>query len=229
MRGEIKMLRIVSVITSFEEGPMSSEVPQDEYQRLLSAARTGSRDALGQLLELFRPYLVVVTKGNLDGALRAKVRSSDVVQDSLVNACAHFEQFRGNSPAELQAWLGKILTNRLAYLRRHFLGTDKRQLAREVALERDGDSDLGQRRLEEPMTHPSDSPSQHAARREEQEAVVKAVARLPEDYQKVLHLRTREQLSFEEIGRLLNRSPDAARMLWGRAVEALQRALKEPP
>ena len=59
--------------------------------------------------------------------------------------------------------------------------------------------------------------------------LVRALERLPEDYRRVIILRYQEQLPFEEIGRLLQRSPDAARKLWARAVERLHEELDPPP
>ena len=50
---------------------------------------------------------------------------------------------------------------------------------------------------------------------------------LPADEQAVILLRHFEFLSFEEIGHRLDRSPEAARKLWGRAILRLQRLLKE--
>ena len=49
-----------------------------------------------------------------------------------------------------------------------------------------------------------------------------ALARLPEHYRQVLAWRSFEGLSFAEIGRRLERSEDAVRMLYTRAFERLQ-------
>jgi RNA polymerase sigma factor (sigma-70 family) len=66
------------------------------------------------------------------------------------------------------------------------------------------------------------SPSAQAIEREQARALHEALARLPADYCQVLGLRYQEGRSFEEIGQLMNRSPDAARKLWGRAMERLR-------
>jgi RNA polymerase sigma-70 factor, ECF subfamily len=50
--------------------------------------------------------------------------------------------------------------------------------------------------------------------------------RLPPDDQAVVLLRHFDCLSFEEIGRRLDRSPDAARKLWGRAIVRLQHLME---
>jgi RNA polymerase sigma-70 factor (ECF subfamily) len=64
---------------------------------------------------------------------------------------------------------------------------------------------------------------------EEAEALRRALERLPEDYRLALLLRYQEQRSFDDIGRLLDLSPNAARKLWLRAVRRLQQEVEEPP
>ena len=73
------------------------------------------------------------------------------------------------------------------------------------------------------------SPSGQAMEHEQDQALRAALGRLPEDYRRVITLRYEEQLPFEEIGRLLQRSPEAARKLWARAVERLHEELDPPP
>jgi RNA polymerase sigma-70 factor (ECF subfamily) len=201
---------------------MAADFSSTDWQQLLTAARGGSLEAQGQLLEQFRPYLLLVARGLLDDDLRSKMGSSDLVQDSLVNAYRHFDQFQGASAEELQAWLRQILCHQGANWRRHFLGTARRQLGREVQLPTGADSSA----LSSPLAASTATPSQEAMRHEQQQALQRALQRLPEHYRQVLIWRSQEQLSFEEIGQRLQRSPDAARMLWGRAVEALRLQLE---
>jgi RNA polymerase sigma-70 factor (ECF subfamily) len=58
--------------------------------------------------------------------------------------------------------------------------------------------------------------------REQAQVLWRALERLPEDYRQVILFRFQEDRSFEEIGGLMNRSPDAARKLWSRAMERLR-------
>ena len=57
------------------------------------------------------------------------------------------------------------------------------------------------------------------------EALQQALHRLPEDYRQVILFRYQEQRSFEEIGQLLQRTLNAARLLWLRGVERLKQEL----
>jgi RNA polymerase sigma-70 factor (ECF subfamily) len=197
---------------------MQPDGPPPSWQDLLDRARAGSVEAVGEILEPLRPQMLAAAHDQLDDDLRPKTGPSDLVQESLVRACAHFDEFRGESPGELAAWLLQILHNCAANLRRDYRAA-KRDLARECPLEDD-------RLSRATLQVPGESPSAQAIQQEEQQALHQALQRLPEDYRQVLLLRNRDGLSFEEIGRALNRSADATRMLYGRAVVALAQQLR---
>ena len=57
----------------------------------------------------------------------------------------------------------------------------------------------------------------------------RALERLPEDYRQVIVLRYREGRSFDEIGKQMNRSADAAGKLWSRAMERLREECEGAP
>ncbi|MFM9059990.1 MAG: RNA polymerase sigma factor, partial [Planctomycetaceae bacterium] len=62
-------------------------------------------------------------------------------------------------------------------------------------------------------------------RREEAAVLNEVLARLPNDYQRVIRMRYWNGLTFHDIAPHLGRSPDAVRKLWYRAVERLQAEL----
>jgi RNA polymerase sigma-70 factor, ECF subfamily len=201
-----------------------TEPPQGAAQ-WMPAARAGSREALGRVLESARQYLVSIARQELDPDLRAKNSPSDLVQETFVEAQCAFGRFQGDTEAELLAWLRQLLLHRVGKLRRHYRDTQKRRLAREVALGGDSSSNGPADWLAANMLSPSGQAMEH----EQDQALQAALGRLPDDYRQVISLRYQEQLPFEEIGRLLQRSPDAARKLWARAVERLQEELDAPP
>jgi RNA polymerase sigma-70 factor, ECF subfamily len=185
---------------------------------LLAAARAGSREALGQALETCRNYLLLVAGQQLDPDLHAKGGASDLVQETFLEAQRDFARFQGTSEQELLAWLRQILVNNVANFTRRYRGTGKRAVGREVGL-RAGDS-AGAPGLALP--DPLLTPSSQAVEREQAQALQNALQRLRDEYRQAIVLRYLEGRSFEEIGRLLNRSPDAARKLWSRAMERLR-------
>src|SRR5262245_32059626 len=115
----------------------------DEVARRLTAARAGSREALGQALEACRGYLLTVAQRELDPLLQAKGGASDLVQQTLAEAVRDFARFDGNSEAALLQWLRRLLLNNLADFTRQYRQTGKRACGREVALGT-GDSSAAQ-------------------------------------------------------------------------------------
>src|SRR5262245_30800302 len=65
-------------------------------------------------LEDDRPYLLLLARMHLGARLRGKVGASDLVQETLLKAHKHQDQYRGRTQAERRAWLRRILVNTLA-------------------------------------------------------------------------------------------------------------------
>ncbi len=198
--------------------------PVQDAGRWLSAAQAGSREALGHVLEACRGYLLLIAQQELDPGLQAKGGASDLVQQTFLEAQKDFRRFQGSTPDALLAWMRRLLLNNLANFRRDFR-REKRQVAREVALP-GGDSSRGRG---ENLRGNSPTPSVLVMRDEQAQALERALERLPEDYRRIIHLRYREERSFEEIAQLMQRTQNAARKLWARAIERLQHELETPP
>lgn len=194
----------------------------DEINRLLPEARAGSRKALGQVLQACRRYLLWIAQREFDPDLLPKAGASDIVQDTLLDAHRDFATFRGETEAELLAWMRTLLLHNLSNFARGYRDTAKRRLASERSLEAMGDLDDPDKGLKAR----SRTPSQIISAKEQTEVIEKAMLRLPDDYCQVIQLWYREEKSFEEIGEVMSRSPNAARMLWVRAIEKLQQELE---
>ena len=197
--------------------------PTDRWLReFLTAAQAGSHDALGHLLEAFRPYLLLLANREADPALRPKYAPSDAVQDTLVAAQQDFAGFRGATADELAGWLRRILLNRLVDAARYF-HADKRDIDREVSLD-DRDS---RHNLLEKLLSPEASAESLLVADEDDRRVRAALTRLPNSYTQVILLRARDGLTFEEIGRRLGRTADGVRMLFERARQKLREHLED--
>jgi RNA polymerase sigma-70 factor (ECF subfamily) len=191
--------------------------------RWLPEARAGSREALGEALDTFRTYLLLVANRKLDPELRAKGGASDLVQETFLEAQRDFAQFQGATGDELQAWLRQLLLNNVANFARRYRDTDKRNVSRELAIERETPSGAADREL----LADTPSPSGQAIAHERTAAIEQAVGRLPEDYAQVITWRYREGLAFDEIAQRMNRSENAVRKLWFRAIERLQEEIDQ--
>ncbi len=135
----------------------------------------------------------------------------------MITAQAAIEHFEGTTREELLAWLKAILKNDLRGTYRHFKGFQKRNVGRESPLA-DGSRQV--------PVDPRHTPSTRAAIDEERRILQEAMSTLSAQDNEVLRLRNWKKLSFAEIGEAMNRSEDAARKLWGRAVLRLQQAVQ---
>ncbi len=184
----------------------------------LSQSREGSEEALGELLGQYRNLLLWTANQALHSNLRTKIAASDVVQETLLEAVRDFHQFCGDSEEEWQAWLRQVLSNNVANWERHFLHTSKRSLE----LERSIDAESSVRREAELGFQRDPQPEDCAIQNEQTQSLSIALMSLPEDYRQVLVYRYQDQLAFGEIALRMNRSDNAVRKLWARAVQSLQ-------
>jgi RNA polymerase sigma-70 factor (ECF subfamily) len=174
-------------------------------------------------LEKYRPYLILLARVNLGQQLQGKFDASDLVQQTLLEAHRKREQFRGQSEAELAAWLRQMLVYALADARREFK-RGKRNIARERSLqiELDGSS----LRLEGLAAQES-SPSRRAVRHENMLRLAAALLLLPEDQRLAVERKHLQGLTVAEIAALLNRSETAVGGLLRRGMTRLRELLIE--
>jgi RNA polymerase sigma-70 factor (ECF subfamily) len=202
---------------------MSADARQ-ELEQLLTQARAGARDCLGALLERYRNYLHLLARTQIDLHLQGRASPSDVVQETFVQACANFGQFRGSAELEWLAWLRRILVNTLARLVETQVKARKRDLRREVSMDRlVRKLENSSAAFEAALASPQSSPSQQAERRELAAQVADQLARLPPDYREVIVLRNLQGLPFKEVARRMQRTAGAVRILWLRALDELRR------
>jgi RNA polymerase sigma-70 factor (ECF subfamily) len=196
-----------------------SSPPPFDWRACIDAARAGSTSALGRLLEACRSQMLAVAARELDADLRAKASPSDLVQETFLDAHRDFSRFIGGTEDAVRAWLHCVLRNNLGDLRQRFREAAMRHVSREESL------DHGAADRKAALADHTPSPSSNASRREEAALVEAALAQLPEDCRRVIHLRHREHLSFADVAQTMNRSEEAAKSLWARAIEKLRQIL----
>src|SRR5208337_3729663 len=140
---------------------------------LLTRARAGETEALGELCTLYRNYLRMIVRTGLGPRLRERLELSDVVQEVLVEVVRQFPQFTGQNEAALVGWLRRLVSQKLADLGRYHSRVKRAGAA--TALPLDGvapDAGGGYRpgeesgRLLDMLALSQTSPSQAASRRE---------------------------------------------------------------
>lgn len=196
---------------------------EDAFSSLAEDARSGDTAACRDMIDTCRKYLLFIANQELDADLLGKCGASDVVQNTMVQAVANFGGFRGQNKQALLAWLRQILLNEVRAVRRRYLMAGKRDVRREI--ERGGVP-----KSTEPhpaFIDPELTPATEAQTREDAQRLRVALATLRGDHQRVLRLRNWERLSFAEIGKQMQRSEDAAKKLWARALGNLRDALND--
>ncbi|OUT58901.1 MAG: hypothetical protein CBB71_11700 [Rhodopirellula sp. TMED11] len=173
----------------------------------------------------YQPWLHYLARREIDSRFLGKYSASDAVQQTLLEAWKNWDQFRGTEETQRLAWLRKILAHQLAYLARHFAGTKKRDVKREVSIEQSMTTSSD--RLAAILPANDSSPSFVAQRNEQTLELAAILQQLPDDYRQVIELRHLDQLSHPEIAKQMGRSEAAVRMLWVRALAKLRQAAGE--
>ena len=192
--------------------------------REIAAARGGATGAVDDLLESYRNYLRFLARDGGGRALRKTVDASDVVQDVLIRARDRFEQFDGDSEAQLLAWLRRILANHVVDLARKYRVGGDRGVIHERSIEEvlyDSSQAFGR-----VLALSGTSPSQYAMRTERAVNIAGALDKLPTDYAQVIELRTMRELEWNDVAERMERSYDAVQKLWFRALRKLRPLLQ---
>jgi RNA polymerase sigma-70 factor (ECF subfamily) len=179
----------------------------------------------GLAVERFRSYLLLLARARLRGLPDARISASDVVQQTLLDAHRQRQQFRGEAPPEMAAWLRRILACNLADALRA-LHRGKRDVDRERSLE----AELAESsaRLASWLAADQSSPSQQAVRNEQELRLANALAVLPDAQREAIVLHYWQGCSLAETAEQLGRSPAAVAGLLHRGLKALRGLLNEP-
>ncbi|WP_246145881.1 sigma-70 family RNA polymerase sigma factor [Rubripirellula lacrimiformis] len=197
----------------------------DRTSALICAARAGDSEALGDLLDGYRKYVVFLARAGLHNHMRGKADPSDLAQEVCLAAHGNIAEFRGESAEEFAGWLRGILSNILAMHVRKFLGTQKRDPRLEQSLNASLASASGF--LHSRIAGDVTSPSQQFARNEAFLQLAGALESLPEDYRQVIVLRHVDGMLFADVAKAMGRSVDSVEKLWVRGLAKLKTTMGE--
>ena len=178
----------------------------------------------GQWLERHRPYLTLLARSHLNPRNPAKLDSSDIVQQTLLDAYAKRDQLRGTSEGEVAAWLREILKHNLADALRN-QHRDKRDVRRERSLEVAIDDSFC--RTQAWLAAVQSSPSQRAVKQEDLSRLSEALTGLPEAQREAIVLHHLQGLKLTDVATEMGRTEAAVAGLLFRGLKALQTLLSE--
>jgi RNA polymerase sigma-70 factor (ECF subfamily) len=194
------------------------------HEELISLAKSGDEESCGKLLDLYRNYLLLLARTQIDMKLRVRIDASDVVQETFMDAHRAFADFNGATEPELTAWLRRILIRNLIDTARHH-GAQCRDWHLDKSIE--ANIDESNQHISHALGISTSTPSIVAIRREQSVVLADAIAELPADYREVLIQRQIYQREFGSIAESMGKSSGAVRMLWVRALEKLRLVLDD--
>ncbi len=173
-------------------------------------------------LERFRSYLNLLARMQLDRRLTRKLDPSDIVQQTMLQAYAARQQFRGTESGELAAWLRQILARNLAHATRDF-SREKRDVTRERSLQAAlADSSLC---LEKWLATDVSSPSQKVQSSEQALLLAEAMESLPVAQRDAIVLHYWQGCTLAETADRLDRTAPAVAGLLHRGLKKLRSAM----
>lgn len=190
--------------------------------QLVVASKEGDNSALGQLLEQYRGYLLMLAHRNLSEQLRRRVDPVDIVQVTFLEAKRDLSSFRGNSPAEFAAWLRGMLKNNVATAVTRHVMTQKRSIRREVNADAKAGNDSAGAPWIAQLPGSTTSPSGVAIKAEAAVALIEALHQLPETQAEAIRLRYMEGLPLAQIVERMGKSDTAVAGLLKRGLQKLR-------
>ncbi len=172
-------------------------------------------------LEQHRAYLQALARLHLPAGLRSKLDPSDVVQQTLLQACEGWGGHRGETAAACAAWLRRILCNHLTDAVRAFNGGK-----RDITLERSFEA-----AMEASSAWVADlagsSPSGQAVQRERLELLAQALTQLPDDQRSAVELHHLQGLPSSVVAQQMEKTEAAVAGLLRRGLQQLRTLLQE--
>lgn len=184
-----------------------AEVPTS--WRLLALARRGDAGALGLLLARYLPDLRRWAHGRLPRWLRSTADTGDLIQDVILRTLSRLDAFQPQGRRALAAYLRAAVQNRIADEHRH--------AARWVT------SDIAADEL--PARAASPLHSAISAQTERQYRT--ALAQLGSRDQELIVAHFELEYSHAQLGCMIGRSPNAARMALARAIGRLAERMQD--
>ena len=215
------------------DGSVMNSGPESELTRsleLVQQAQGGDLDALNRLFERYYERVRRIVRIRLGRRVRGHLDSDDVLQDTFIAAVQNFNRFEVREPASLIHWFSRIAEHRIMAASEH-QSRQKRDPGRERALRFVQDSQRSGELNLEPAASVT-APLSALIHDENLEQLEECLGELKEEWREVVLLREYAGASWPTIQGILGvSSPDAARMLYSRAITELTLQLRKrnPP
>ncbi|MDP6942435.1 MAG: sigma-70 family RNA polymerase sigma factor [Planctomycetota bacterium] len=198
---------------------MAEQPDLNQTLRDLSLAQDGDSEAAERLWARYYDKLVPAVRIRLGQKLRSKVETLDIVQNVFLEAVSSASEKDFKSQGHFRAWLNRLVENRIRKSARDF-GRQKRDTSKERPLM----NTTGEERTT--IRHDAPRPVSIVEEFDELERMEKSMELLPQEVRELLVMRFFDEMTYGEIGEVLNRTEEAARKAVNRAIEMLSKTMK---
>lgn len=195
----------------------SSSPAHEQSLHLYQRFRGGDARALDRLFGRTQGRLLAVIRRRLGREMRLKVESMDILQDVWVDALGDIGGFQPRGPGSFLRWLSARVENKIRGLYDRFHAA-RRDMRVEEALPHELTRAIPS--FQDP------TPSATSLAHERSSLLARALDALEDEARQVVLLRLHEDLAFKEIGRRRNKSEDAVRMMYARALLKMSARIK---
>jgi RNA polymerase sigma-70 factor (ECF subfamily) len=200
-----------------------------ESSDLLHRAGQGDAQALGQLLQTHRQRLRRMVRLRLDPRLQGRIDPSDVIQETYLEAAERLAEYLRDPKIPFFLWLRLLTGQKLLELRRHHLGTQARDAARELSIYQGAMPEASSACLAAQLLGKRTAPLEAAIRAEMKLRLQEALNGMEPMDREVLALRHFEQFNNAETAQLLGISESGASSRYLRALKRLKDILGHAP
>ena len=204
----------------------NSDVGMEELDRSL---RDGDLQALAEVFSRERDRLWQIIHFRLAEPLRGRLGPDDVLQEALLAASQRLKHYASSPATTPFIWLRMIVNQTLIDLHRQHLGTQKRDAAREVAVDGVPYGQPTSASVAIQLVGQFTSPSRAAVRADLLGLVQAAIEQMDPIDREVLALRHFEDLTNSEVAEALGIEQDAASIRYIRALRRLKGILAQVP
>lgn len=199
--------------------PSEGEPRTHRVPALLSRVRDGDAESFHALFDLYVRLLGQRVGHALPSRVRRRVGISDVVAEARWAAFEGRGTFAGSSESEFRHWLLSIADHKAADAVRRHAGASNRAVGRETT--RAGVSETSVANPGQP------TPSEVAMASEAASLAQRARDSLPADYSEILVLTMERGLTLHDAADAMDRSYEATKKLYGRALVRFRAAFQE--
>jgi RNA polymerase sigma factor (sigma-70 family) len=144
------------------------------------------------------------------------------VQETIIEARHDFRQGAFDRGEQLAAWLRAMLLNNLADARKKYRQTAKRDIRRERSVHDSRVQELLDRVVQQEFARNAHDEYRQAIR----DRLARALKRLPREKRAIIVWVHMKGISLSEIAQRVNKSYDATRVFWKRALKQLKQELE---